>query len=114
MSAAKELDNANPTVLSASELPTRRQRKDRNASAKVEGIRAILMASPSDTLDPFYMSDFSDTDSDDSTIQPIDEQEIYGQFKSRLSYSIIEQYLSCVLYRTLEVLAVELVSSPAL
>jgi len=77
MSSAKELDNANPTVLSASELPMRRQRKDRDAASKVEGIRAILMANPSDTLDPFYLSDFSDTDSDDSTIQPIDEQEIY-------------------------------------
>jgi hypothetical protein len=111
MSAIKELDNANPTVLSASELPTRRQRKDRNAAAKVEGIRAILMANPSDTLDPFYMSEFSDTDSDGSTIQPIDEQEIYGKFKSRvLSYSIVEQQLSCVC-KGLEGLPVELVSS---
>jgi hypothetical protein len=84
MSSAKELDNANPTVLSASELPMRRQRKDRDAASKVEGIRAILMANPSDMLDPFYLSDFSDTDSDDSTIQPIDEQEIYG--KSQISY----------------------------
>jgi hypothetical protein len=85
MSAAKELDNANPTVLSASELPTRRLRKDRDASSKVEGIRAILMANPTDTLDPFYLSDFSDTDSDDSSIQPIDEQEIYG--KSKVSHA---------------------------
>jgi hypothetical protein len=85
MSAAKELDNANPTVLSASELPTRKLRKDRDASSKVEGIRAILMANPSDTLDPFYLSDFSDTDSDDSSIQPIDEQEIYG--KSKVSHA---------------------------
>lgn len=85
MSAAKELDNANPTVLSASELPTRRPRKDRDASSKVDGIRAILMANPGDTLDPFYLSDFSDTDSDDSSIQPIDEQEIYG--KSKVSHA---------------------------
>lgn len=82
MSSSKELDNANPTILSASELPTRRQqRKGRDASAKVEGIRALLMAKPSDALDPFYLSDFSETDSDDSTIEPIDEQEIYGKFK---------------------------------
>lgn len=80
MSAVKELDNANPTVLSASELPTRRPRRDRDVPSKVDGIRAILMADPSDSLDPFYLSDFSDTDSDDSTIQPIDEQEIYGTF----------------------------------
>jgi hypothetical protein len=80
MTTVKELDNANPTVLSASELPTRRPRRDRDASSKVGGIRAILMANPSDSLDPFYLSDFSDTDSDDSTIQPIDEEEIYGTF----------------------------------
>jgi cytosolic iron-sulfur assembly component 2 len=31
------------------------------------------------SYDPFYMSESeSDTDSDDSTVEPIDEQEIYG------------------------------------
>jgi len=35
------------------------------------------MAKPSFSMDPFYLSDFSDTDSDDSTVEPIDEQEIY-------------------------------------
>ena len=30
-------------------------------------------------MDPFYLSDFSETDSDDSTMEPIDEQEIYGK-----------------------------------
>lgn len=30
-------------------------------------------------MDPFYMSDFSDSDSDDSSLEPIDEQEIYGE-----------------------------------
>lgn len=38
-----------------------------------------MMAKPSYGLDPFYLSDFSDTDSDDSTVEPIDEQEIYGE-----------------------------------
>ena len=37
------------------------------------------MSNPSFALDPFYLSDFSDTDSDDSTVEPIDEQEIYGK-----------------------------------
>lgn len=37
------------------------------------------MAKPSYALDPYYMSEFSDTDSDDSTVEPIDEQEIYGK-----------------------------------
>ncbi|PSS08819.1 hypothetical protein M430DRAFT_37550 [Amorphotheca resinae ATCC 22711] len=79
MGSAKELDNANPTILSASELQSQRQRrKGRDASAKEEGIREILMAKPSYALDPFYLSEYSDTDSDDdSTLEPIDEQEIY-------------------------------------
>jgi hypothetical protein len=76
-----EKDNANPTILSVSELPTHRQkRKNREASSKEHVVRDLLMAKPSYAMDPFYMSDFSDTDSDDSTVEPIDEQEIYGQF----------------------------------
>lgn len=86
MSSGKELDNANPTVLDASELRSRTQRKDRDASSKVEGIRAILMADPIDALDPFYLSDFSDTDTDESTIQPIDKEEIYGKFQNRVFF----------------------------
>lgn len=39
----------------------------------------MLMAKPSYGKDPFYLADFSDTDSDDSTVEPIDEQEIYGK-----------------------------------
>lgn len=38
-----------------------------------------MMAKPSYAMDPFYMSDFSDEDSDDSGLEPIDEQEIYGK-----------------------------------
>lgn len=75
-----QLDNANPTILSASDLPSHRQRiKDRDVSFKKHGVKNVLMAKPSFALDPFYMSDFSDTDSDDSTAEPIDEQEIYGE-----------------------------------
>ncbi|KAK0123173.1 hypothetical protein ONS96_010172 [Cadophora gregata f. sp. sojae] len=72
------LDNANPTILSESELPTHRQRRrNRGDGTKKSGIRELLMAKPTYALDPFYMSDFSDTDSDDSSVEPIDEQEIY-------------------------------------
>ncbi|KAK6613582.1 hypothetical protein H4I95_01926 [Botrytis cinerea] len=71
-------DNANPTILNVSEISRRREkRKVRDYSAKKHGIQSILMAKPSDALDPFYMSDFSDEDSDDSGLEPIDEQEIY-------------------------------------
>jgi len=73
------LDNANPTILSESELATHRQRRrNRGDGPKKSGIRELLMAKPSYSLDPFYLSDFSDTDSDDSSVEPIDEQEIYG------------------------------------
>ncbi len=73
-------DNANPTILSVSELPTRRQKRtNRGESSEENVIRELLMAKPSYAMDPFYMSDFSDTDSDDSTVEPIDEQEIYGE-----------------------------------
>ncbi|KAG4419267.1 hypothetical protein IFR04_007586 [Cadophora malorum] len=72
------LDNANPTILSESELATHRQRRrNRGDGPKKSGIRELLMAKPSYSLDPFYLSDFSDTDSDDSSVEPIDEQEIY-------------------------------------
>lgn len=75
-----ELDNANPTILSAAELPTRRQaQKIKELTSESHGIRDLLMGNPSYAIDPFYMSDFSDTDTDDSTLEPIDEQEIYGK-----------------------------------
>jgi len=80
-----EKDNANPIILSDSELPTRRNRKRaRDALTKPGGIRALLMEKPDYVMDPFYMSDVSssDADSDDSTMEPIDEQEIYGAFTS--------------------------------
>ncbi|KAL2063433.1 hypothetical protein VTL71DRAFT_5238 [Oculimacula yallundae] len=72
------LDNANPTILSESELSSHRQRRrNREDGSKKSGIRELLMAKPGYALDPFYMSDFSDTESDDSSVEPIDEQEIY-------------------------------------
>lgn len=78
-----ELENANPTILSVSELPSRRQhRQRRNDEPKKQGIREMLLAKPSYSLDPYYMSDYSDTDSDDSAVEPIDEREIYGESKS--------------------------------
>ncbi|TVY26718.1 MIP18 family protein [Lachnellula hyalina] len=72
------LDNANPTILNVSELPSHRQRRRQNdGSSNKDGIRDLLMSKPSYSLDPFYMSDFSDTDSDDSSVEPIDVHEIY-------------------------------------
>lgn len=79
-SAAMAVDNANPTILSASELPSHRQRRLlKEAESKKHGIRELLTSRPSYASDPFYLSDFSDADSEDSTAEPIDEQEIYGE-----------------------------------
>jgi hypothetical protein len=81
---AKELDNANPIILSAAELPTRRSKRNSPdaLSSKGGGIREMLMEKPSYMLDPFFISEVSDdADSDDSTMEPIDEQEIYGGLK---------------------------------
>lgn len=78
---ADEIQNANPTILNVSEISRRREkRKVRDYSSKENGgIQSIMMAKPSYAMDPFYLSDFSDEDSDDSGLEPIDEQEIYGK-----------------------------------
>ena len=47
------------------------------------------MAKPNYAMDPFYMSEYSDTDSDDSTMEPIDEQEIYGTARLSLVWSMM-------------------------
>jgi hypothetical protein len=74
------LDNANPTILSVSELPSHRAKRNRGQNQKKDSIQALLSALPSYAMDPFYLSELSDTDSDDSIVEPIDEQEIYGEF----------------------------------
>ncbi|APA09365.1 hypothetical protein SS1G_12155 [Sclerotinia sclerotiorum 1980 UF-70] len=77
MESKDDIQNANPTILDVSEISRRREkRKVRDYSAKKHGIQSILMAKPSYALDPFYLSDLSE-DSDDSGLEPIDEQEIY-------------------------------------
>lgn len=75
------LDNANPTILNVSELPSHRQRRKPRDFSQKQGkrIQDIAFAKPNYVMDPFYLSDFSeDSDqSDDSTVEPIDEQEVY-------------------------------------
>lgn len=79
--SGREMDNANPTILSVNELPSRRRKaKAGVVEPKDFGIQEIMMAKPSYAMDPFYLSDYSDTDSDDSSLEPIDEQEVYGKF----------------------------------
>ncbi|KAI1419934.1 FAM96B protein [Xylaria sp. FL1777] len=76
-------DNANPTILSVSELPTRQNKKKATAAAtgkETDSDLDIVLRRPEYLSAPFcdvpWASD--DTDSDDGfTIEPIDEQEIY-------------------------------------
>ncbi|KAI1193542.1 FAM96B protein [Nemania serpens] len=74
-------DNANPTILNVSELPTRQSRKRAVATSKDPGSELdFVLRRPEYLSAPFcdlsWTSD--DTESDDGfTIEPIDEQEIY-------------------------------------
>lgn len=82
-----EKDNANPTILNTSQLPTR---QPRTGTASSTGRGAPTAASP--LPPPPYFDDqiyklehgfspFIESDSDsDFTYEPIDEQEIFGVF----------------------------------
>jgi hypothetical protein len=72
------LDNANPTILNTSELFSQRERR-RNQKAAVTktDLRDLIS---SHALNPLYTSEVSDSDSEDSTPDAIDEEEIYGEF----------------------------------
>jgi hypothetical protein len=81
------LDNANPTILSVSDLPTRRQRRQRKEYAIPGGIEEMFFSKPTYEMNPYYTLEYSDADSEDSNIEPIDEQEIYGKsIYLRLAY----------------------------
>lgn len=72
-------ENANPTILNASDLPSRR----RESSAKQRedggtGLFDHLIPVYSYLNDPFDYP-VSSSDSDDDSVDDIDEQEIYGQ-----------------------------------
>ncbi|KAI0383438.1 hypothetical protein F5Y04DRAFT_250205 [Hypomontagnella monticulosa] len=75
-----EKDNANPTILNTSQLPTRQRKKGRRVEkgSRSTGINDI-MRKPQYLSDPFYDISWSDdTESDDEfTAEPIDEQEVY-------------------------------------
>src|SRR5687767_3443953 len=76
-----ELDNANPTILNASQLPTREVKAaPRNGpDAKFNG---AIFAKPSYLSQPFYVEGLSwgqDAAEDDLAVEAIDEQEIYGE-----------------------------------
>lgn len=75
-----ETQNANPTILSISDLPSRRKEQKKTSPS---GLLTGLV--PAYTKDPFAThtgaeSSSSDQDEseDDSVVERIDEQEIYG------------------------------------
>lgn len=75
--------NANPTILNASDLPTRRQvQRKKVTSPLTSGLV------PAYAQDPFasHKVEFSDSDEseDDSVVEPIDEQEIYGELTQHI------------------------------
>ena len=78
-----EILNANPTIRNASDLPSRRRKHSSGSSTKTY---LVLFSStvPASAYapDPFAHAGFPDSDSseDDDTVEPIDEQEIYGEF----------------------------------
>jgi hypothetical protein len=75
---ASNKDNANPTILSASDLPSRR--REVSVKKRDDGGTGLF----DDLIPPYnYLSDAferppSATDSDDDSVEDIDEQEIYG------------------------------------
>ena len=92
-----EIQNANPTIRNVSDLPTRRRRTSSPSSKKrTLGLFANSIPSPAYLSDPFdttRSASGSDSD-DDDTLEPIDEQEIYGESNastwlklSRICYS---------------------------
>src|SRR4051794_30793535 len=80
-----ELDNANPTILNVSQLPSRRRTRGtarHGPDSKYDHIVFPKQVWPaiSSRAASSWPSDEEDDDDDDTPIEePIDEQEIYGQ-----------------------------------
>jgi hypothetical protein len=97
------MDNANPTILSASQLPTRQKKLQGKAAAGFETVCSDMLFGKLTASSPWSTIDGSDASSDASadafsfrglasrsiydddenpslwTREPIDEQEIYGE-----------------------------------
>lgn len=80
--APAALDNANPTVLSASQLPTR-QKKAAPRKGPDSKYSEVIFSKPSYLSRPFCDDEAAwprggDIGDDEYAPEPIDEQEIYG------------------------------------
>lgn len=88
---ASEMQNENPTILSAADLPTRQRNKPAHLNnphhQEYEGtvffkdLALPELTDPFTTLPTSYVSEESETEDDDENTleEPIDEQEIYGE-----------------------------------
>lgn len=84
--------NANPTILSLSDLPSRRsesnvKRRDDGSTGLFDG----LVPHYSYLNDPFD-EPLSSTDSDDDSVEDIDEQEVYGMFQGPAGVMALNAY----------------------
>jgi len=77
---ASEMQNLNPTILNAADLPTRQLTSPGKSSDDIGGLFASAL-SPPNLRDPFaisvYDSPDSESDAGDLMEEPIDEQEIF-------------------------------------
>lgn len=76
-----EVLNANPTIRSASDLPSRRREPTKKSKSKRPfGVLSSAIPESAYTPDPFNPSSSSENESseDEDEVEPIDEQEIYG------------------------------------
>lgn len=75
-------DNANPTILTTAQLPTRRSKKSTHAHQELESrFSQQVLSRPQYLSTPFCDVSWPDDGSSDDefTEEPIDEQEIYGK-----------------------------------
>lgn len=79
----KDLDNANPTILSAAQMPTRQTKRIAPRKGPDAKYNDVILAKPAYLSRPFCDDDslWPDRDvvDDDFAEEPIDEQEIYGE-----------------------------------
>jgi hypothetical protein len=73
-------DNANPTILNASDLPSRR--REAPVRRRDDGGTGLFddLIPPYNYLNDAFDQTLSSSDSDDDAVEHIDEQEVYGQY----------------------------------
>lgn len=88
------MDNANPTVLNASELPTRRGKSyDAPAKQEFDSIMSLMQPTTNPAMQIYLDGEepLSGSDNDEEE-EPIDEQEIFGMYNLDKSAFMAESY----------------------